>query len=167
MKSCSSITAVHQQSLSPWGHNSWLNFTYRHHAVIEWCPFSAEMTVAQFNTRSAATYTKLIYILQWWILQKKKLYALYFSTNIIRVIKSRRLGWTGHVACMEESGGAYRFLVWKPERRRPLGRQRSRWEDNTKMDFREVGWGMEWIDLAQDRNRWPDFVNAVMNLLFP
>jgi hypothetical protein len=68
---------------------------------------------------------------------------------------------------MEESGEAYRFLVWKSERRGPLGRQRSRWEGNIKMDFREVGWGMDWIDLAQNRNRWPDFVNAVINLLFP
>ena len=55
-------------------------------------------------------------------------------------------------------------LVGKPEGRRPLGRPRRRWEDNIKMDLREVGWGMDWIDLAQDRNWWWAFVNAVMNL---
>jgi hypothetical protein len=59
----------------------------------------------------------------------------------IRVIKSRRLRWAGHVACMGEVRGAYRALVGKPEGRRPLGRPRRRWEDNIKMDLREVGWG--------------------------
>jgi hypothetical protein len=58
--------------------------------------------------------------------------------------------------------------VGKPEGRRPLGRPRRRWEDNIKMDLREVGWGgMEWINLAQDRDRWRALVNAVMNLWVP
>jgi hypothetical protein len=66
---------------------------------------------------------------------------------------------------MGERRGAYRALVGKPEGRRPHGRPRHRWEDNIKMDFREVGWGgMDWINLAQDRDRWRALVNAVMNL---
>jgi hypothetical protein len=68
-------------------------------------------------------------------------YALYSSPSIIRVIKSRRLRWAGHVARMGERRGAYRALVGKREGRRPLGRTRRRWEDNIKMDLREVGWG--------------------------
>jgi hypothetical protein len=71
----------------------------------------------------------------------KELYALYSSPNIIRVIKSRRLRWAGHVARMGEKRGAYRASVGKPEGRRPLGRPRRRWEDNIKMDLREVEWG--------------------------
>jgi hypothetical protein len=70
-----------------------------------------------------------------------KLYALYSSPNIIRVIKSRRLRWAGYVARMGERRGANRALVGKPEGRRPLGRPRRKWEDNIKMDLREVGWG--------------------------
>jgi hypothetical protein len=69
---------------------------------------------------------------------------------------------------MGERRGAYRALVGKPEGRRPLGRPRLRWEDNIKMDLREVGWGVvDWIDLAQDRDRWRALVNAVMNLRVP
>jgi hypothetical protein len=84
------------------------------------------------------------------------------------VIKSRRLWWAGHVARMGERRGAYRALVGKPEGRRRLGRPRRRWEDNIKMDLREVRWGgMDWINLAQDRNRWRALVNAVMSLGVP
>jgi hypothetical protein len=69
---------------------------------------------------------------------------------------------------MGERRGAYRALVGKPEGRRPLGRPRRRWEDNIKMDLREVGWGgIDWINLAQDRDRWRALVNAVMNLRVP
>jgi hypothetical protein len=66
------------------------------------------------------------------------------------------------------SSGAYRVLVWKPEGRRPLGRLRRRWQDNIEMDLREVGWRgcIDWIDLAQDRDRWRAVVNTVMNLRF-
>jgi hypothetical protein len=74
-------------------------------------------------------------------LHNKELYALYFSPNIIWVIKSRRLRWAGHVARMGERRGAYRASVRKPEGRRPLERPRRRWEDIIKMDLREVGWG--------------------------
>jgi hypothetical protein len=63
--------------------------------------------------------------------------------------------------------GAYKISVGIPEGRRPLGRPRSRWEDNIKMDLQEVGWGMDWIELAQDRDRWPSLLNAVMNFRVP
>jgi hypothetical protein len=73
----------------------------------------------------------------------------------------------GHVACMAEKRGAYRILVGRPEGRRPFGRPRRGWEDNIKMDLQEVGWCMDWIELAQDRYRWRALVNAVMNLRVP
>jgi hypothetical protein len=76
--------------------------------------------------------------------------------------------WAGHVARMREKRGAYRILVGRPDGRRPLGRPRRRREDNIKMDFREAGWvGINWIELAQDRDRWRALVNAVMNLRVP
>jgi hypothetical protein len=68
---------------------------------------------------------------------------------------------------MGEKRGAYRIFVRRPEGRRPLGRPKRRWKDTIKMDLKEVGWGMDWIELAQDRNRWRTLVNAVMNLRFP
>ena len=71
------------------------------------------------------------------------------------------------IACMGERRGVHRVLVGKPEGMRRLGRPRRRWEDNIKMVLREVGWGMDWIELAQDRNRWREVVNAVMNLRVP
>ena len=74
----------------------------------------------------------------------------------------------GHVAHMGERRGVLRVLVGKPEGQRPLGRPRRRWEDNIKMDLQEVGcWGIEWIELAQDRDRWRELVNAVINLRVP
>jgi len=69
---------------------------------------------------------------------------------------------------MVDRKGVYRVLVGEPEGKRPLGRPRRRWEDNIKMDLQEVGWGgMDWIELAQDRDRWRALVNAVMNLRIP
>jgi hypothetical protein len=80
--------------------------------------------------------------------------GLYSSPNIIRVIKARRMIWAGHVARMGEVRGAYKILVGRPEGRRPLGRPRRRWEDNIKIDLREIGFGVvDWIHLAQDRDR--------------
>jgi hypothetical protein len=85
-------------------------------------------------------------------LHNKELYALYSSPNIIRVIKSRRLRWAGHVARMGEKRGAHSVLVEKSEGRRPLRRPRPRWEDNIKMDLRKVGWGtktgMIWLRIG-------------------
>ena len=101
-------------------------------------------------------------------LHNEEINDLYSSPNIVRVIKSRRMRWAGHVAHMGEERGAYRVLVGKPEGRRPLGRPRRRWVDNIRMDFQEVGCGyMDWIGLAQDRDRWRTLVSAVMNLRVP
>jgi hypothetical protein len=84
------------------------------------------------------------------------------------MMKSRRMRWAGHVARMEEKRNAYRILVGKPEGKRPLGRPRHRWVNNIKMDLREIGWyGMDWIDLVQDRDQWRALVNTVMNLRVP
>ncbi|KAJ4435373.1 hypothetical protein ANN_17987 [Periplaneta americana] len=105
---------------------------------------------------------------EWRKLHNTELHALYSSPDIIRNIKSRRLRWAGHVACMGESRNAYRVLVGRPEGKRPLGRPRRRWEDNIKMDLREVGYDdREWINLAQDRDRWRAYVRAAMNLRAP
>jgi hypothetical protein len=84
------------------------------------------------------------------------------------VIKSRRMRWAGHVARMGEGKGVYRVLVWRPEGKRPLGRPRRRWEDNIKMNLREIGIDVaNWIRLAQDRVQWQAFVNTVRNLRVP
>jgi len=86
----------------------------------------------------------------------------------VRVIKSKRMRWAGHVARMGQRRGVYRVLVGKLEGRRPLGRPRRRWEDNIRMDLREVGCGgVDWMELAQDRDRWRALVSAVMNLRVP
>jgi hypothetical protein len=89
------------------------------------------------------------------------------SPSNFLVIKSRRVRWAGHVALMGERRGVYRVLVGKTEGKRSLGRPRRRWEDNIKMDLQEVGWGMGWIHLTRDRDRWRALVNAVMNLQVP
>jgi len=89
-------------------------------------------------------------------------------TIFVRLRKSRRLRWVGHVAHMGERRGVYRVLVEKPEGMRPLGRPRRRWEDNIKMDLQEVGFGgKDLIELAQDRDRWRVLVTMVMNLRVP
>ena len=101
-------------------------------------------------------------------LHTEELNDLYSSPKIVWVIKSRRMRWAGHVARMGEWRGVYRVLVGKPEGRRPLGRPRRRWEDNIRMDLREVGCGcVDWMELAQDRDRWRALVSAVMNLRVP
>jgi len=105
---------------------------------------------------------------EWRRLHNEELNDLYFSPNILRVIKSRRMRWAGHVARMSEERGVYRVLVGEPEGKRPLGRPRRRWVDNIRMDLQEVGCGcMDGIGLAQDRDRWPTLVSAVKNLRVP
>jgi hypothetical protein len=101
-------------------------------------------------------------------LHNYELHSLYSSPNIVRVIKSKRMRWAGHVARIWDGRGVYRVLVGRPEGKGPLGRPRRRWEDNIKMDFREIGIDVaNWIQLAQDRVQWRAFVNTVMNLRVP
>jgi len=105
---------------------------------------------------------------EWRRLHNEELNDLYCSPNIVRVIKSRRMRWAGHVTHMGEVRGVYRVLVGKPEGRRPLGRPRRRWVDNIRMYLEEVGcWYMDWIGLAQNRDRWRALVSALMNLRVP
>jgi hypothetical protein len=93
---------------------------------------------------------------------------MYCSPNIVRVIKSKRMNWAGHVARMREGRGVYRVLVGKPEGKKPLERPRCKWEDNIKMSFQEGGCvGKDWIELAQDGDRWQTIVNAAKNLRVP
>jgi len=91
-----------------------------------------------------------------------------WSSPIVRVINSRRMSWAGHVARMDEGGSVYRVLVRRPEGKRPLGRPRRRWEDNIKMDLREIDInGGNWFQLAQDRVQWWAIMNTVVNLRVP
>jgi hypothetical protein len=99
----------------------------------------------------------------WRKLHNEELHGLYSSPGIVRVIKAKMIRWAGHVARMGEVRGTYNILVG-----RPLGRPRRRWEDNIKMDLREIGFGdADWIHLARDKNTWRAVVNTVMNLRVP
>ena len=105
---------------------------------------------------------------EWRRLRNEELHSLYRSPNIVRVIKSRRLRWAGHVAIMEEGRNALKILTGKPTGKRPLGRPRRRWEDNIRMDLEEIGINEgNWADSAQDRNYWRDLLNAALNLRVP
>jgi hypothetical protein len=98
-------------------------------------------------------------------LHNVELSDLYSSPSIIRIIKSRRVRWTGLIARMGEKRHAHRLLVGKSEGKRPVGRPRRRWVDNIRMDLGGVGCGdVDWIGLAQDRNRWRALVNSVLKL---
>jgi hypothetical protein len=104
----------------------------------------------------------------WRRLYNEELIDLYSSPNIVRVIKSRRMRWVGHVARMGEEWGVYRVLVRKLEGNRPLRRPRHRWVDNIRMDLQEVGCGyVDWIGLVKDRDSWRTLVSVVMNLRVP
>jgi len=106
---------------------------------------------------------------EWRKLHKEELSDLYSLPNIVRMVKSRRMRWAGHVARVGEGRGVHRVLVGKPEGRRPLGRPRRRWEDNiNKTDLQEVGGNFgDWMELVQDRDRWPALVSTVMNFWVP
>jgi hypothetical protein len=92
---------------------------------------------------------------EWRKLHNEELNDPYSLPNIVRVVKSRQTRWVGHVACMGEDSGVYRVLVGKPDGKRPLGRRRLDWDDNINMDLQEVGGGLgNWMELAQDRDRW-------------
>jgi len=105
---------------------------------------------------------------EWRKLHNEDLNELHSSPNIVWVIKSRRMRWEGHVARMGDRRGIFRVLVGEPEGNRSLGRLMHRWEDNIKMDLQEVGCGgMDWIVLAQDRDRWQALVTVVMSLHVP
>jgi hypothetical protein len=101
---------------------------------------------------------------EWRKLHNEELHDLYSSPSIIRIMKSRKMRWAGHVARKGEKRNAYRLLAGKPEGKKLLGRPRHRWVDNITMDLIEVGWGdVDWIGLAQDRNSCRGLVNSVLN----
>jgi hypothetical protein len=100
----------------------------------------------------------------WRKLRNEELHNLYFPSDIIRIFKLRRMRWAEHVSCLGEMRNVYIILVGKPEGKRPLGRPRHRWEDNFKMNLTEIGCErVEWIPMAQDKDRWRAPVNTVMN----
>jgi hypothetical protein len=101
-------------------------------------------------------------------LHNEELNDLYSLPNTVRVVKSRRMRWAGHMARMGEDRGVHRVLVGKREGKRPLGRPRRRWEGNIKMDLQEVGRGREdWMELAQNRDRWRTLVGTVRDFRVP
>ena len=105
---------------------------------------------------------------EWRKLHNEELNDLYSLPSIVRVVKSRRMRWVGHVARMEEDGGVHRVLLGKPEEKRPLGRPRRRREDNIKMDLQEVGGNRgDWLELAQDRDRWRALMGTVRDFRVP
>jgi hypothetical protein len=104
----------------------------------------------------------------WRKLHNEELHNLYSSPSITTTIKLNKMRWAGYVTRIGEKRNARRILLRKSEGKTVLRRPRRRWEDNIKIDLREIGWdGMDWIDLAQNRDRWVALVNMVMNLQVP
>ena len=105
---------------------------------------------------------------EWRRLHNEELHGLYRLPNVVRVIKSRRLRWAGHVVRMTQGRSAFKILTDKPTGKRPLGRPRCRWEVNIRMDLEEIGIDAgEWVDSALDRYYWRALVNAALNLRVP
>jgi hypothetical protein len=105
---------------------------------------------------------------EWGKLHNEELNDLYSSPNIVKVVKSRRMRWAGHMARMGEDRGVHRVMVGKPEGKRSLGRPRRRWEDNIKIDLQETGGGRgDWMELAQDRDRRRALVGTVRDFQVP
>jgi hypothetical protein len=101
----------------------------------------------------------------WRKLYNEELHNLYSSPSIIRMMKSKRMRWAGHVGRMGAKTNAYRILVGKREGKRRLGKLRHRWVDSINMDVRAIGWdGEDWIDMAQDSDQWRALMNTVLNL---
>ena len=131
-----------------------------YHWFIPHVPVSTGSWRCSYKMVSHSQFSCPVYCLQ--------LNDLYSLPNIVRAVKSRRMRWAGHVARMGEDSGVHRVLVGKPEGKRPLGRPRHRWEDNIKMDLQEVGGGHgEWMELAQDRDRWRALVGTVTDFQVP
>ena len=106
--------------------------------------------------------------MEWRRLHNEELHSSYRSPNIVRVIKSSRLRWAGHLARMEEGRSAIKILTGKPTEKRPLGRPRRRWEDNIRIYLEEIGINARnWVDSAQERHYWRALVNAALNLRVP
>ena len=105
---------------------------------------------------------------EWRRLHNEELHSLYRSPNIVRVIKSRRLRWTGHETRIEEDRSAFKILTDKPIGKRPSGRPRRICENNIRIDFKEIGiYTSNWVDSAQDRDYWRTLVNEALNLRVP
>jgi hypothetical protein len=101
----------------------------------------------------------------WRRLHNEELHNLYASSNVLRVMKLRRMSRARHVVRVGEMRNAYKNLAGKPERKKPLGRPRHRWEDNIRVNPTEIGWeGLNWIHLAQDKDQWRAVVITVINL---
>ena len=145
---------------------------YKHYALL--CQYFRTTNMHSIKTMAYRVQTLWVYFT---LIHKRCVLNFYFivlwhdpysSPNIVRVTKSRRIRWLGHVARMGEKRSVCRDTVGKPEWKRPLGRPRRRWEDSIKIDLQEVGCGgIDWIDLAQDKDRWRALVNTVMNLRVP
>jgi hypothetical protein len=130
--------------------------------------FSNRLKVSQNRVLRISGLRREEVVVGWRKQHNEELHNLYPSPNIIRTNKSSRMRWAGHVACMREKRNAYRIFVDKPQGKIPSARPRHRWEDNIKMDLREVGCSdMDWIHLAQDRDQWRTLVNTVTNLRVP